>query len=192
MAKKLTNDLIEKMVLDVLNESNNVNEIFGAVRDFFGGGRAPTQAPSQMGVARGRTKSPMEAQSDAIQFLELLAKDTAIPQKTRNEITNFLLYYPTPDKEEVPAEKVRSTPRLENPDIPVAPSGPAPVIEPMAGEPTAPMSRSQRAKQQKRVGGRFSREEAMMYESLIAEVLAEMAKKGKKEPKQEPKKTGKK
>lgn len=192
MAKKLTNDLIEKMVLDVLNESNNVNEIFGAVRDFFGGGRAPTQTPSQMGIARGRAKSTLEPENDAIQFLQILSSDPAVPQKIKNQINNFLAYSPTPDKEEVPAEKVRSTPRLENPDIPVAPSGPAPVIEPMAGEPTAPMSRSQRAKQQKRVGGRFSREEAMMYESLIAEVLAEMAKKGKKEPKQEPKKTGKK
>lgn len=222
MAKKLTNDLIEKMVLDTLNESNDMNEILGAIKGFFGD-RSPTQAPSQKGISGGSYKLPAGygAVSDKDEILDFLVSTRSVPNHIKEKIIDLVMAVPSAKKSAIPSAPTGPAPM----DPEVAAFQMNPEFEKDEDLPTSktpgpmgkrnPAARPVYASGAKKGLGYYPEKESddvptaklqkepikkvaeqKMIESIIAEVLEEMAKKGKKEPKkedkQQPKKTGKK
>ncbi len=120
MAKKLTQQTLEKMVLQTMNESKEVNEIFGAIKNWASGisqpastlfGRKPT-------LPKARTMSARSAMTDIADFLEMLAYERDdLPKDVREYAGELADRAQAQSKAE--AERVKtaaSLPTVELPD----------------------------------------------------------------------------
>lgn len=199
MAKKLTQETLERMVMQVLNESKDVNEILGAIKRFMGGGE-PTRTP----MDRMRKGPKLGTKSDFEQLLSMIQLDPKVPQHIKDYAADVL---------------VKSTPKLPTanitelpPDIPdeVAPtassiptvamtdkeqeiarqktaafSSPKAVAGPTMGKRPAAPSLSGKIKSNVPTAAQFGRvggmKESKELEALIAEVLAEISDKERRD-----------
>ena len=124
MAKKLTNEIIENMVYDILNESNDVNEVLGAIKDFFGGAKGRTMTPSQKGIARGAAKLSPDTNKEIA--LKALQNARGISAEEKEIMVDLIMSIPSAKQAEAP--KAASTSDL--PELPVSavkPLGPQPM-----------------------------------------------------------------
>jgi len=123
MANKLTNEVLEKMVMQVLNESDNVNEVLGAIKDFFAS-KGPTRTPSQMGIARGSARLSPDTNKEIA--LKALQNARGIPNETKEMMVDLIMSVPSAKQAEAP--KAVSTSDLpELPASAVKPLGPQPM-----------------------------------------------------------------
>lgn len=89
MAKKLTQETLETMVMNVLNESQDVNEIFGAIKRFMGGSE-PTKTPmDRMRKGLDLSKFSQTGEFTAEEMLKRLANDPKLPKSLKQEIEVF-------------------------------------------------------------------------------------------------------
>jgi hypothetical protein len=109
MAKKLTNETLEKLVLETMEEPGNVNELLGAIKNWAMGGSKPASVP--FGRPTAAPKSSAAPESEAVQLLQLIASDPKVPADIKSQIADFLHYEPSTPKMGEPAPKM-STPRL--------------------------------------------------------------------------------
>ena len=87
MAKKLTKQTLERMVIQTINESKEVNEIFG-FGSLFGRDK-PTTAPSQGRPLSGLPKkSGVGGQSDMDQLLSMIMSDPKVPSYIKDLATD--------------------------------------------------------------------------------------------------------
>lgn len=200
MAKKLTNEVLEKLVMESIEEMGDVNEILGAIKNWAMGGSKPASTP--FGRKARPPKSGGASESEAVQLLQLIASDPKVPNNIKSQIADFLEYAPsTPemktdtdwDLEEVPTANVTQLdPTGEEPTVKLTTSvyptakgtgfsysSPRATSGPTKGRIPAPSLTPAKKKVAE-----------SKIEALVAEVLAEMSKK-KEEPKQ-PKKPVKK
>ena len=197
MSKKLTREMVEKMVLQTMNESKEVNEIFGIFGKAFKDQGKPASTP--FGRKPTLPKSG-KAENDAVQLLRMIASDPKVPTSVKTQISDFLSYEPsTPematdtswDEEELPSANVMALgSKEEEPTVKLPSSVPTakgvgfggerPTTKiPGVGKPTSKMNSPLRRKVA----------EGNQFEALVAEVLKEMSK---KQPAKEPKKPVKK
>jgi hypothetical protein len=197
MAKKLTQQTLEKMVLETMNESKEVNEVFGIFSKAFKDQGKPASTP--FGRKPTLPKSG-KAENDATQLLRMIASDPKVPSSVKAQISDFLSYEPsTPemktdtswDEEELPSANVMALGSKEDEPTTKLPSrtptakgtgfgrGDEESTPKMAGGiPTTKMNSPLRKKVAE-----------SKLEALVAEVLKEMSK---KQPAKEPKKPVKK
>ena len=208
MSKKLTREMVEKMVLQTMNESKEVNEIFGIFGKAFKDQGKPASTP--FGRKPTLPKSG-KAENDAVQLLRMLLDDPKLPKSVKGQIEDFLEY--TPEKEDF-SSKVESTPRMTKAELDAAmgqrlgAKGAAPITTAIAGEYDPELEKIKSTPEEfslpsasKKVvsifptakdfgNSRLSKvSEGHKFEALVAEVLKEMSK---KQPAKEPKKPVKK
>lgn len=218
MANKLTQQMLEKMVLQTINESKEVNEIFGIFGKAFKDQGKPASTP--FGRKPTLPKSG-KAEDEATQLLRMIASDPKVPSNIKTQISDFLSYEPsTPemetstdwDEEELPSANVMALGSKEDEPTAKLPSGaptakgtgfnrpsPQAVSGPTKGRAAAPsLSFGDEQSTPKMAGGvptakmnspLRKRVAENKFEALVAEVLKEMSK---KQPAKEPKKPVKK
>lgn len=200
MAKKLTQETLEKMVMTVLNESSDVNEVFGIFGKAFKDQGKPATTP--FGRKPTLPKSG-KAENDAVQLLRMIASDPKVPAGVKAQISDFLSYEPsTPemktdtdwDLEQLPTANITAisdeeptammpTAKMTAAEKEIAKqktaalSSPKAVAGPTMGKrPVAPSL--SKAKSNVPTAVQFGGvRESKNLEALVAEVLAEMTKK---------------
>lgn len=205
MADKLTDDTLNKLIMEALEE-------------VVSGGAFEPSAYERGAGAPFTKKGPKlpGAQSELEQLLSMIQLSNKVPQDIKDFAAAVLISprvsttkmgsqrVPTPEPPAsaiIPEPEVTAkmdvgdlpTPKFTSAQMTAAarPTSNLPASKgPTKGRPAAP------ALKKPGLFGKFKKavglEEQKMIESLVAEVLEEMAKKGKKEPKADPKKTGKK
>lgn len=199
MAKKLTKETLENMVMSVLNESSDVNEVFGIFGKAFKDQGKPASTP--FGRKPTLPKSG-KAENDAVQLLRMIASDPKVPSSVKTQISDFLSYEPsTPemktdtdwDLEQLPTANIKAI-TDETPTVKMtaaekevakqktaALSSPKAVAGPTMGKRPAAPSLSGKIKSNVPTAAQFGRvggmKETKELEALVAEVMAEMSKK---------------
>jgi hypothetical protein len=196
MAKKLTNEVLEKLVMESIEEMGDVNEILGAIKNWAMGGSKPASTP--FGRKARPPKSGGASESEAVQLLQLIASDPKVPNNIKSQIADFLEYAPsTPELPASAVQPLKATGTAKLPDVPD--ESEIPTVKTSTAKGTGFSYSSPRATSGPTKGrmpapsltpAKKKVAESKMLEDLVAEVLAEMSKK-KEEPKQ-PKKPVKK
>lgn len=184
MAKKLTRQALETMVMSVMKEAyvqKPTMDVGAAATTPFG--RKPTLPKSG------------DSEGEAIQFLRMLAEDPKVPDSIKDQISDFLSYEPsTPemttdtewDLETIPTANIQAitdetpTAKMSKADQAAAQkrtaasvySSPQGITSPQGGRPAAP-ALSMGAPKKKSFFSRFFKEEKEL-ESLVMEALEEM------------------
>jgi hypothetical protein len=208
MANKLTNDVLNKLIME-------------AIEEVVSGGAFDPSAYARGAGAPFAKKGPKlgGAQGGLEQLLSMIQLSNEVPQDIKDYAAAVLITpkastakmgsqrVATPDLEELPSSAIKAEPDVtakmgaeELPTPKFTPAQMAAASRPTSNLPAfkGPAKNRKPAPQMSKPGlfGRLKKavglEEQKKIEALVAEVLEEMAKKGKKEPKQEPKKTGKK
>ena len=182
MAKKLTQEMLERMVMQVLNESKDVNEILGAIKRFMGGGE-PTRTPmDRMRKGPDFSKFSQTGEFTAEEMLKRLANDPKLPKSLKQEIEVF--FEPVYRKAQKPAPTAKlptdePAPTAMMPTAKMSPSAqeraklatkPKSLVPTVKGTGFAQSDDETTAKMAKVAEG-------LNLEALVAEVLEEMSKK---------------
>ena len=184
MAKKLTRQALETMVMSVMKEAyvqKPTMDVGAAATTPFG--RKPTLPKSG------------DSEGEAVQFLRMLAEDPKVPDSIKDQISDFLSYEPsTPemttdtewDLETIPTANIQAitdetpTAKMSKAETDAAQkrtaasvySSPQGITSPQGGRPAAP-ALSMGAPKKKSFFSRFFKEEKEL-ESLVMEALEEM------------------
>jgi hypothetical protein len=210
MAKKLTNEVLEKLVMESIEEMGDVNEVF---EKFFSTFSKKPQTTAPFG--RPAPKGPRGAKGGMEQLLNLIQMDQKVPQYIKDFAAEVLITLPELPASAVQPLKATGTAKLPDDYVPSTTErdetvSRAPELSMPASsdsrkaqyakygiDPNSPGARSKLASaiskdQQRGQGGKFAKlaAESRMLEALVAEVLAEMSK--KKEAPKQPKKPVKK